>query len=86
VIDRQIGQQILRRLDAILGLMVHVVITDKTQAEKIRVLSSASFQPREIAQMIGTTANTVRVALSVARKGKRNAIGSSRRRYQDEKE
>lgn len=66
--DQEIGEQIVRRLDAIVGLLVHSVTADKTQAEKIQALSAAGFQPKEIARIIGTTPNTVRVAMSVSRK------------------
>jgi DNA-directed RNA polymerase specialized sigma24 family protein len=52
----------LSRLIATLG-------TDgKSQREQIRLLSAAGFPPIEIAPMIGTTANTVRVALTAIRK------------------
>jgi DNA-binding CsgD family transcriptional regulator len=36
------------------------------------MLSSAGFQPKEIAEICGTTANTVRVALSTIRKKRRS--------------
>jgi DNA-binding CsgD family transcriptional regulator len=68
MIDQEIGKQIVRRLDAIVGLLVHSVTAEKTQAEKIQALSAAGFQPKEIARIIGTTPNTVRVAMSVSRK------------------
>ncbi len=68
MIDQEIGEQIVRRLDVIVGLLVHSVTAEKTQAEKIQALSAAGFQPKEIAQIIGTTPNTVRVAMSVSRK------------------
>lgn len=68
MIDQEIGGKILQRLDAIVGLLVHAVTAEKTQAEKIQALSAAGFQPKEIARIIGTTPNTVRVALSISRK------------------
>ncbi|MDO8703505.1 MAG: hypothetical protein Q7J84_01025 [Sulfuricaulis sp.] len=66
--DQEIGEQIVRRLDVIVGLLVHSVTAEKTQVEKIQALSAAGFQPKEIARIIGTTPNTVRVAMSVSRK------------------
>lgn len=66
--DQEIGEQIVQRLDVIVGLLVHSVTAEKTQVEKIQALSAAGFQPKEIARIIGTTPNTVRVAMSVSRK------------------
>jgi hypothetical protein len=83
--DQEIGEQIVRRLDAIVGLLVHSVTADKTQAEKIQALSAAGFQPKEIARIIGTTPNTVRVAMSVSRKhGSKATIRPTRRGIYDQ--
>ncbi len=59
------GIRRLTRLVAVLG-------TDgKPQREQIRILASAGFLPKEIADLIGTTGNTVRVALAnIRKKGK----------------
>ena len=43
---------------------------DEDQTEKIRNLSSMGFQPKEIAEMIGTTANTVSVTINRLKKKK----------------
>ena len=49
--------------------LVAVLGTDgKPQREQIRILASAGFPPKEIADLIGTTGNTVRVALANMRK------------------
>ena len=37
---------------------------DKTQKEKIELLSTAGLNPKEIADLLGTTPNTVNVTLS----------------------
>jgi DNA-binding CsgD family transcriptional regulator len=49
------------------------LVNGKTQKEQIRLLSIAGMGPKEIADLIGTTPNTVNVALSSLRKnGKMN--------------
>ena len=55
----------LTRLVAVFGT------EGKSQREQIRTLASAGFPPKDIAALIGTTANTVRVALTdIRKKGK----------------
>jgi DNA-binding CsgD family transcriptional regulator len=58
------------KLDVIVKLMVLLKAEDKSQSEQIWLLSSAGLQPKEIANILGTTANTVRVILSGLRKRK----------------
>ena len=49
------------------------LVNGKPQKEQIRLLSIAGMSPKEIADLIGTTPNTVNVALSTLRKkGKMN--------------
>ncbi|MEE9167745.1 MAG: hypothetical protein V3U24_09860 [Candidatus Neomarinimicrobiota bacterium] len=59
---------ISRKLDLLVRLAAHSLVADKKQREQIMLLSNASFQPKEIAEILGTTPNTVRVALSAMRK------------------
>jgi DNA-binding CsgD family transcriptional regulator len=59
---------ISRKLDILVKLSALSFLTDKTQQERIKMLSGIGFQPKEIADICGTTANTVRVALSTMRK------------------
>lgn len=68
--DERIGQALLVKLDAIIKLMVFGMTERKSQTEQIRLLSAAGFQPKDIAHTLGTTPNTVRVALSDLRKQK----------------
>ncbi len=83
--DQEIGEQIVRRLDVIVGLLVQAVTSEKTQAEKIKALSVAGFQPKEIARIIGTTPNAVRVALHFSRKhGDRATKRSTKRGTYDQ--
>jgi len=44
------------------------LVNGKPQKEQIRLLSIAGMGPKEIANLIGTTPNTVNVALSTLRK------------------
>lgn len=62
---------VVSRLDRILRLLAANVAVEKPQRERIRILSSAGLAPKEIAGALGTTANTVRVALTGIRKSQR---------------
>lgn len=60
---------IVDKLDLISRLIAIDVLQDvKTQKDKILLLSTSGFQPTEIASILGTSSNTVNVALSKARK------------------
>ena len=68
----------LRRISRLLTLLV---TKNLSQKDKIAVLSSAGLQPKEIAELIGTTPNTVSVTLAQMRKeqaGHRPARGARR--------
>ena len=52
----------LTHLVAVIGM------EGKPQRDQIRLLAAAGFPPKEIANLIGTTGNTVRVALANMRK------------------
>lgn len=60
--------QLEQKLEKLVRLSALQAIDNKPRSEQFRLLSQASFQPREIAELVGTTANTVRVELSRARK------------------
>jgi DNA-directed RNA polymerase specialized sigma24 family protein len=47
----------------------------ESQAEAIEELSKAGFGPSRIAELLGTTSNTVNVAISNAKKRKRRKGG-----------
>ncbi len=59
---------IVERLDRLTNLVAIGLLADKTQREQIQLLSKGGFPPREIAELIGTTPNTVRVELTAIRK------------------
>jgi len=64
-------EQIVERLDSIVRLLAILATRDKRQVESIELLSSAGFQPKDIAALLGTTSNTVRVAQSGLRRKER---------------
>ncbi len=61
-------EEILKELRIIRSLLVSRALRDLNQKESIAVLSRAGLAPMEIADTLGTTSNTVRVALSALRK------------------
>ena len=66
-------EQILQELRKMSRLMAVTSMRDLTQRERIEILASAEFAPKEIAELVGTTANTVSVELSRLRRMKRIA-------------
>lgn len=65
-------EAISRKLDLLVRMSALSHIADKKRQEQIMMLSNAGFQPKEIADILGTTANSVRVALSTMRKKKKS--------------
>lgn len=67
-------QGLLNRIAGLLEILVRVALQtakgDRTQKEMIAFLQSTGCGPSEIANLLGTTANTVRVALATAKKKK----------------
>jgi DNA-binding CsgD family transcriptional regulator len=74
------------RLDIIIKLMVLLKAQDKNQSEQIWLLSAGGLQPKEIANILGTTPNTVRVILSGLRrqKAKPKKVQKRERRIKNE--
>lgn len=68
---------VLSELRRIVRLMTLSITKELSQREQIALLSTAGFQPKEIAELIGTTPNTVSVTLAHIRK-QQAARGSSR--------
>jgi len=58
------------KLDAILRLLALQIIDERTRQDQISILHKAGLPPRRIADIIGTTANTVSVTLSKMRSTK----------------
>lgn len=67
--------EISSKLDTLVRLMTLLLINGKTQREQLLLLSKTGFQPKDIADILQTTPNAVRVALSKLRK-----LRSSKRR------
>lgn len=66
------------QLNRIVRLLTILVTKDlDQQKDKIALLSSAGFQPKEIADLIDTTPHTVNVTLSGARKLERRKRSST---------
>lgn len=61
-------KEVIDRLDKLIRLVAVGIVTGKPQNDQIDLLSKGGLQPRKIADLLGTTANTVRVALSTLRK------------------
>ena len=57
-----------QKLDVIIRLMAISMTADKSQSEQIILLNKANFQPKEIADLLGTTPNAVSVSLSKMRR------------------
>jgi len=62
---------IVERLDMLTKLVATGLVVGKPQRDQIELLSKAGLQPREIAELIGTTSNTVSVNLTAIRKAKK---------------
>ena len=73
--------QIAAKLDTLIRLVALGVCGDRPQVEKIEILSAAGLQPKAIAEILGTSSNTVSVALSGLRKkgraNRRSAKGAT---------
>jgi DNA-binding NarL/FixJ family response regulator len=65
------NKEILKRFDAVIKLLTLTAMKEETQKKKIILLDSVGFKPKEIADLLSTTNNTVSVALSnIKRKDK----------------
>lgn len=69
--DDLIQRNILHELKIIKKLLAQNLLGGETQTKQISKLNSLGFQPKEIAEILGTTANTVNVALNRLRKSKK---------------
>jgi DNA-binding CsgD family transcriptional regulator len=61
-------QPITQQLDMLIKLVASSFLSGKKQQEKIELLSRVGMAPKKIAELIGTTPNTVRVALVAIKK------------------
>lgn len=63
--------ELLEQIKKLNKLLVLIFTKDMSQVNKITDLSKAGFTPKEIADFIGTTSNTVSVALNKKKKVKK---------------
>jgi len=63
--------KITRLLEILVRLNLQTIRGDRTQRDMILMLDSARCGPSEIADLLGTTSNTVNVSLSNEKKKKR---------------
>ena len=65
-------EQLLNDINANLKVLIRLkafeLIQGRAQREQIQLLSQAGFAPKQIADMLGTSANTVSVELSRVRR------------------
>ena len=61
-------ETIIKKLDTLVQLVAVAVTEGRKQADQIRLLALAGFKASQIAQILGTTRNTVSVALSNLRR------------------
>jgi DNA-directed RNA polymerase specialized sigma24 family protein len=68
--DKNVEREILHELRIIKRLLAQNLLSGDSQQKRISKLDSLGLQPTEIADTLGTTSNTVNVALSRLRKEK----------------
>jgi DNA-directed RNA polymerase specialized sigma24 family protein len=64
-------EQILKHLDQIRRILAVLLTNGLKQREQITALDRAGLPPREIADLLGTSSNTIRVELVALRKARR---------------
>lgn len=65
-----VDDQILEELRKMNRLMATISLRDLSKRDRIELLANVGFPPREIAELIGTTPNTVSVELSKLKRRK----------------
>jgi len=62
--DKNFEKELLKKFDTIIKLLTISSLKGETQLQKIKVLSGAGLPPKDIADLLGTSSNTVSVALN----------------------
>jgi DNA-binding CsgD family transcriptional regulator len=65
---RTTDELILQKIDQILRILAAAATAGMKQREQIALLNRAGLQPKDIADLLGTSSNTVRVELVALRK------------------
>jgi DNA-binding NarL/FixJ family response regulator len=73
------SDDIVKRLDSLIRLVAVGVCADKSQRDSIAILNSAGLAPKEIAEFLQTTPNTVSVTLSSMRRQKSGKKASAQK-------
>ena len=71
-----IAAEFMRKMDILIAVSAIAALGGKSQTEQIETLNRAGLLPREIAQLVGTTRNTVSVALSRLKAGGKRPAAS----------
>jgi hypothetical protein len=71
-------EQVIEKLDQVLKLLGMMAVKGLSQTDQIATLNRIGLFPKDIAEIVGTTSNTVRVALVSIRKSE--AGGHKRKR------
>ncbi len=72
--DDAIQKNILHELKIIKRVLVYNLVAGARQSEQIDKLNSVGFQQKEIADILGTTRNTVNVALNRLKKSRQKKV------------
>ena len=62
--DENFEKELLKKFNTVIKLLTISSLKDEKQLQKIKVLSGAGLSPKDIADLLGTSSNTVSVALS----------------------
>jgi hypothetical protein len=66
--EEQNQEMAITKLDQALKLLAMLAVKGLSQTDQIATLNRIGFSPKAIAEVLGTTSNTVRVALVAIRK------------------
>lgn len=69
--DNQKLEELISSQKEIVGLLAILAKRDTMQSTLMKELSMVGFQPKRIAELLGTTPNTIRVSLSRVKKLKK---------------
>jgi DNA-directed RNA polymerase specialized sigma24 family protein len=76
--SEQLLNEINQNLEVLIRLKAFELIHGRAQREQIQLLSQVGFTPKEIGEMLGTSANTVSVELSRFRRETKGKRGGAR--------
>jgi DNA-binding CsgD family transcriptional regulator len=66
--------KLIDKMDVLIALTALGALQGKNQREQIEALSRTGLAPKAIAEVVGTSSNTVSVTLSQAKRGKKKSI------------